>query len=253
MLFDTHAHYDDEAFDADRHELLGSLKGAGVGLVLNPASHFESAKKIMSYLDDYDFLYAAGGTHPHDSEGMTDEHLAAFEAMAQHPKVKAIGEIGLDYYYDLSPRDVQQKRLRDQLALAENLSLPVIIHDREAHEDTLNILRQFPKVTGVVHCYSGSVEMAKLLLDMGYSLSFTGAITFKNARKALDTLKMMPRERIMIETDSPYLTPVPHRGQRNDSRFVRLVAEKIAQTLETDVEEVERLTLANGRRFFGIE
>jgi len=252
MLFDTHAHYDDEAFDADRDAVLRGLKDKGVGLVVDPASHFASAEKILSYLDDYDFLYAAVGTHPHDAAGMTDEHLEAYERMAQHPKVRAVGEIGLDYYYDRSPRDVQKKRLRDQLALAENLHFPVIIHDREAHEDTLTILREFPRVTGVIHCYSGSPEMARQLLDMGYWLSFTGAITFKNARRALETLRLMPRDRIMVETDSPYLTPVPHRGERNDSGYVRLVAEKVAETLEMPYSEVEQLTWDNGKRFFGI-
>ena len=207
----------------------------------------------MTYLHDYPFLYAAVGTHPHDAEEMKDEDLARFEEMAQDDKVKAVGEIGLDYFYDLSPRDVQKKRLRDQLALAENLRLPVIIHDREAHEDTLNILREVPRVTGVVHCYSGSPEMARILLDMGYSLSFTGAITFKNARRALETLAIMPRERIMIETDSPYLAPVPYRGKRNDSGYVHLVAEQIARTLELTEQEVEQLTWDNGKRFFGIE
>ena len=253
MLFDTHAHYDDEQFDADRRELLSGLGDRGVGLVLNPASNRASAEKIMTYLHDYPFLYAAVGTHPHDAEEMKDEDLTRFEEMAQDDKVKAVGEIGLDYFYDLSPRDVQKKRLRDQLALAENLRLPVIIHDREAHEDTLNILREFPRVTGVVHCFSGSPEMARILLDMGYSLSFTGAITFKNARRALETLAIMPRERIMIETDSPYLTPVPYRGKRNDSGYVRLVAEQIARTLELTEQEVEQLTWDNGKRFFGIE
>ncbi|MGI5970886.1 MAG: TatD family hydrolase [Oscillospiraceae bacterium] len=253
MLFDTHAHYDDEQFDTDRREVLSSLPEHNVSLVLNPASNIDSARKIMSYLDEFPFLYAAVGTHPHDAARMTDDDLSEFEKMSEHPKVVAIGEIGLDYYYDNSPRPEQKKRLRDQLALAQNLGLPAILHDRDAHEDTLNILRQFPRVRGVVHCYSGSAEMAKRLTDMGWWLSFTGVVTYKNARRSIETVLSMPRDMLMIETDSPYLSPLPHRGKRNSSHNLHIVAEKLAEVLKMPADEFAELTMSNSRRFFGIK
>lgn len=252
-LFDTHAHYDDERFETDRDSLIASLPENGVELVVNPSSNIESARKVLEIINRHAHVYGAVGTHPHDAEVMSEEDIAEYYKMAaENKKIKAIGEIGLDYYYDHSPREIQKKRLIDQMALAEELDLPVIIHDRDAHEDTLNILRQFPRVRGVVHCYSGSLEMAEQLLKIGYNLSFTGVITYKNAKKPLEIIANMPHDRIMIETDSPYLTPEPKRGSRNDSRNVVLVAEKIAQILKMDSCEVASLTMENGKRFFGI-
>lgn len=252
MFFDTHAHYDDRAFDDDRADVLGALHDAGVSLVLNPGANMASSQAAIQLAETYDFVYAAVGVHPHDAKKMKDSDLDTLRVLSTHPKVMAIGEIGLDYYYDHSPRDAQQQRFREQMALADEVKLPVIIHDRDAHGDCFEIVRSFPKVKGVYHCYSGSLEMAKQILDLGWYLSFNGAITFKNARKALEVIAYMPLDRLMLETDAPYLSPVPFRGKRNDSRRLPLVAETIAASRGITPEEVARITLENGKRFFGI-
>ena len=252
MYFDTHAHYDDARFDEDREALLAGLRAQGVALVLNAASDMASSEKAMALAQAHDFIYCSVGVHPHEAEGMRDEDFDTLRTWLKHPKVRALGEIGLDYYYDNSPREVQKKRFAEQLALAHELDVPVIIHERDAHEDCMNILRAAAPVRGVFHCYSGSLEMAKELVKRGFYLSFTGAITFKSARRALETIAWMPMERIMIETDCPYLTPVPFRGRRNDSSYVRLVAEKIAEVRQMHAGDVAAATMANGKRFFGI-
>lgn len=252
-LFDTHAHYDADAFDADRLELLASMPGRGVELILNPGCDVPSSRAAVELAERFPFVYAAVGVHPEECGGWTGGELEALRELARHPKVRAIGEIGLDYYWEENPpRELQKEVLHAQLELAEELDLPVIIHDREAHGDCLEIVRAHPKVTGVYHCYSGSLEDAKVLVKLGWMLSFTGSITFKNARKAPEIIEWLPMDRIMVETDSPYLTPVPYRGKRNDSGYVRLVAEKIAEIKGLDPEEVARITLENGRRFFRI-
>ena len=252
-LFDTHAHYDADAFDADRLELLASMPGRGVELILNPGCDVPSSRAAVELAERFPFVYAAVGVHPEECGGWTGGELEALRELAHHPKVRAIGEIGLDYYWEENPpRELQKEVLHAQLELAEELKLPVIIHDREAHGDCLEIVRAHPKVTGVYHCYSGSLEDAKVLVKLGWMLSFTGSITFKNARKAPEIIAWLPMDRIMVETDSPYLTPVPYRGKRNDSGYVRLVAEKIAEIKGLDPEEVARITLENGRRFFRI-
>lgn len=252
-LFDTHAHYDADAFDADRLELLASMPGRGVELILNPGCDVPSSRAAVELAERFPFVYAAVGVHPEECGGWTGGELEALRELARRPKVRAIGEIGLDYYWEENPpRELQKEVLHAQLELAEELDLPVIIHDREAHGDCLEIVRAHPKVTGVYHCYSGSLEDAKVLVKLGWMLSFTGSITFKNARKAPEVIAWLPMERIMVETDSPYLTPVPYRGKRNDSGYVRLVAEKIAEIKGLDPEEVARITLENGRRFFRI-
>lgn len=252
-LFDTHAHYDADAFDADRLELLASMPGRGVELILNPGCDVPSSRAAVELAERFPFVYAAVGVHPEECGGWTGGELEALRELARHPKVRAIGEIGLDYYWEENPpRALQKEVLHAQLELAEELDLPVIIHDREAHGDCLEIVRAHPKVTGVYHCYSGSLEDAKVLVKLGWMLSFTGSITFKNARKAPEIIEWLPMDRIMVETDSPYLTPVPYRGKRNDSGYVRLVAEKIAEIKGLDPEEVARITLENGRRFFRI-
>ena len=253
MLFDTHAHYDDGAFDADRAALLTAMPEKNVGLIVNPSCTVETSREAVALAEQYDYIYAAVGIHPENCGDFTDSDIDILRQMAQHDKVVAIGEIGLDYYWaENPPRDWQQRVLRAQMALAEELNLPVIIHDRDAHADTLAIVKEFPHVRGVFHCYSGSVEDARTLLKMGWMLSFNGAITFKNARKAPEVVAEVPMERMMIETDSPYLTPVPYRGKRNDSGYVRLVAEKIAEIKGMTAEEVENITFENGKRFFGI-
>ena len=253
MLFDTHAHYDDEAFDADRDALLTALPQRGVGLILNPGCDVESSRKAVTYAAAYPHVYAAVGIHPENCGGCTAGDLAAIRALAQQPKVVAIGEIGLDYYWEENPpRDFQQQVLRQQLALARELALPVIIHDREAHADTLSIVREFPGVTGVFHCFSGSPEMARELLQMGWYLGFDGPVTYKNARRAPEVAAVTPPERMLIETDSPYMTPVPYRGKRNDSGYVYLVAEKLAAWKGLAPEELARITTENGKRLFRI-
>ena len=253
MLFDTHAHYDDEAFDADRDAVLTALPGQGVGLVLNPGCDVESSRKAVQYAAAYPHVYAAVGIHPENCGGYTARDLAVLEKLAQQPGVAAIGEIGLDYYWaENPPRELQQQVLRDQLALARELALPVIIHDREAHADTLAIIREFPGITGVFHCFSGSPEMAQELLKLGWYLGFDGPVTYKNARRAPEVAAVTPLDRMLIETDSPYMTPVPYRGKRNDSGYVHLVAEKLAEWKGVTPEEMARITTENGKRLFRI-
>lgn len=252
MYFDTHAHYDDEAFDADRDALLASLPAAGIGLVVNPGCDLASSRKAVALAGRFPHVYAAVGCHPHEAKDMQKSDLDAFAALAAEKKVVAVGEIGLDYFYDRSPREVQRARLLEQMALADDLHLPVIVHDREAHADCLGIVRQFPRVTGVFHCYSGSLEYAKTLVSLGWYLGFTGAVTFKNARKALETLAWLPKDRFFLETDAPYLAPVPHRGERCDSRFLPLTAAKVAEARGETVEAVAAQAMRNGRVFFGI-
>lgn len=252
MLFDTHAHYDDEQFDNDRDALLSAMPESGVTLIVNAASSLESSEKALKIAEAYSFVYATVGVHPHDAKTMDDTTLTRLEKLTGHPKVVAVGEIGLDYHYDHSPRDIQQKRFREQLELARTVKLPVIIHEREAPQDVLGILCEFPDVRGVFHCYSGSWETAKILLDKGWYLSFTGVITYKNARRSHEVIEKMPRDRIMIETDCPYLSPEPMRGRRNSSLHLRYTAEKLAELLHISFEEAAALTMENGKRFFKI-
>jgi TatD DNase family protein len=253
MLFDTHAHYDSGAFNTDRMEVLASMPEQGVELILKPGCDLESSRTAVSLANAFPFVYAAVGVHPSDCETYTDQVEEELRKLAADPKVKAVGEIGLDYYWeDNAPAEVQKAVFRRQMQLARELNLPVIIHDREAHRDCLEIVKEYPDVKGVYHCYSGSVEDAKILVKLGWMLSFTGVVTYKNARKSLEVIQWLPMDRIMIETDSPYLTPVPFRGKRNDSSKVGLVAETIAQVKGMDVEEVIRITTENGKRFFNI-
>ena len=252
-LFDTHAHYDSGAFNADRLEVLASMPEKGVEKILNPGCEMESSRTAVSLAEKFPFVYAAVGVHPSDCGPWEDGWLEELRTLAAHPKVKAIGEIGLDYYWkDNPPREFQQKVFHAQLELAEQLGLPVIVHDREAHQNCLEVVRAHPNVTGVYHCYSGSLEDAKILVKMGWMLSFTGVVTYKNARKSLEVIRWLPMDRLMIETDSPYLTPEPFRGQRNDSSKVYRVAETVAQVKELDPDEVAEITMENGMRFFGI-
>ena len=253
-VFDTHAHYDSGAFNADRLEVLASLPEQGVELILNPGCELDSSRTAVALAQQFPFVYAAVGVHPSDCGDWQDSWLDELRTLAAHPKVKAVGEIGLDYYWkENPPREFQQMVFRRQMELAGELGLPVIIHDREAHQDCLSIVREYPGVRGVYHCYSGSLEDAKVLVKLGWMISFTGVITYKNARKSLEVVDWLPMDRIMIETDSPYLTPEPFRGKRNDSGKVYLVAEKIAQVKGLTPEEVARITLENGKRFFYIK
>lgn len=255
MIFDTHAHYYDEAFDADRDALLASLPGRGVALVVCPGCDPESSRQSIALAERYGFLYAAAGYHPENLEGAALSDLDAVRALCAHPKVVAVGEIGLDYYWLKTPEERANSRdfFDAQLSLAEELNLPAIVHDRDAHRDCLDIVRAHPGVRGVFHCYSGSLEDAKTLVKLGWMLSFTGVVTYKNARRSLEVIDWLPMDRIMIETDSPYLTPEPFRGKRNDSGKVYRVAETIAQVKGMDPEEVAEITMENGKRLFGIE
>ena len=254
MYFDTHAHYYDDAFDADRDEVLSALPAAGVELALCPGCDQDSSRQSVALAERYPHLYAAVGFHPENLEGASLGQLSEIEAMAAHPKVKAIGEIGLDYYWEKDPdkRKLQQDFFSAQLSLAEKLDLPAIVHDREAHKDSLDMVRAHPNARGVFHCYSGGVEDAKTLVIMGWMVSFTGVVTFKNARRALEVIEWLPMDRIMIETDAPYMAPEPYRGKRNDSRYVFRMAEAIAQVKGLTAEEVGRITTENGKRFFNI-
>ena len=253
MLFDTHAHMDDRAFDADRDALLSSLPGQGVGLLMNPGCSLQSSRAASELSRRYPFVYAAVGSHPDAADEVGKTVLDEYRRLArENPKIKAVGEIGLDYHYEDIPREIQKRAFRAQMALAEELRLPVIVHEREAHQDGMDIVSEFPAVTGVFHCYSGSLEMAKWLISRGWYIGFTGVLTFKNARKALEVLELCPLERILIETDSPYLSPVPMRGKRNDSGNLPYVVEKIAEIKGLSHEAVAAATLANGCRLFGI-
>ena len=252
-IFDTHAHYDSNGFNADRVDVLSALPAAGVELVVDPGCDVPSSRAAVDLAERYPHVYAAVGIHPEDCAGCADEDFDAIRALCGHEKVVAIGEIGLDYYWKEVPHDLQKEVFRAQMALAEKLNLPVIVHDREAHGDSLAIVKEFPKVRGVFHCYSGSAEDARTLIKLGWHLSFTGTITFKNARKAPEVIAAVPMERIMVETDAPYMAPTPFRGKRCDSRYVYRMAETIAEIKGLSREEVERITTENGKRLFGIE
>ena len=253
MLFDTHAHMDDRRFDSDREEVLESLKEKGVGLIMNPGCSLESSRNAIALAERYDFVYAAVGSHPDVADEVNEQVLEEYRKLCKlHPKVKAIGEIGIDYHYEDIPRDLQLRAFRMQMELAREVKLPVIVHEREAHEDGMAVVREFPDVTGVFHCYSGSAEMAKVLVDKGWYIGFTGVITFKNARKAIETIEAIPLERIVLETDCPYMAPEPFRGKRNDPGYLFRMAEKLAEIKEISVEEAQAATMENGKRLYGL-
>ncbi len=253
LLFDTHAHYDSRQFDADRDEVLSGLPGRGVGLVVNPGCDLPSSRKAVEIARQYPFVYAAVGIHPEDCGDWEESQLEELRRLTADPKVVAIGEIGLDYYWkENPPRELQKEVFRRQLELAQSLRLPVIVHDRDAHGDCMDLVRDYPQVTGVFHCFSGSAEMARELVARGWMISFTGVLTYQNARKAVEAVQAVPIERIMIETDSPYMAPVPFRGKRCDSGLVRYTCERLAEIKGISPEECAEITLANGKKFFGI-
>ncbi|MDR1117022.1 MAG: TatD family hydrolase [Oscillospiraceae bacterium] len=250
IYFDTHAHYDDESFDPDREALLSSLPGRNVAGALIPGTNAASTKAAIMLAEKYDYVFAASGIHPHDAGKAGEADFEDIYSLALNPRVKAIGEIGLDYHYGFSEREVQRKALERQLSTAEQLGLPVILHDREAHEDCLGIIKQFPAVRGVYHCYSGSWEYAKEVLRLGWYISFTGSVTFKNAYSVAETAAKMPMDFMMIETDSPYMTPVPHRGKRNDSGYLPFINERIAELRGIPPEEAAEALYKNSIEFF---
>lgn len=252
MIFDTHAHYDDKAFDEDREELLSSMPLKGVGLILDPGCDVISSKTALALAERYPFVYAAVGIHPEELGEDPHSALEEIRQLAAHEKCRAIGEIGLDYYWDVSRKEEQKEIFAAQLALACELDLPVIVHDREAHGDCLEIVSRFPAARGVFHCFSGSAETAEELLQRGWYLGFDGPVTYKNARKALEVLAITPLERLLVETDSPYMSPVPMRGKRNDSSNLVYIINKIAEVKGLAPKEIERITFENGKRLFRI-
>lgn len=253
MLFDTHAHMDDRAFDEDREALLSRLPEEGIGLLMNPGCSLDSSRAACALARKYDYIYAAVGSHPDAAAEVCPEVLEQYRVLIrENPKVKAIGEIGLDYHYEDIPREIQKEAFRAQMALATEENLPVIVHEREAHGDGMAIVREFPTVTGVFHCYSGSLEMARELVSLGWYIGFTGVLTFKNARKALEVAAALPLERIVLETDCPYMAPEPFRGKRNDPGKLYRMAQALAALRGLSEEEVQRVTLENGRRLYRI-
>lgn len=252
-LFDTHAHMDDKAFDADREELLRALPEQGIALLMNPGCSLASSRAACDLAEKYDYIYAAVGSHPDAADEVDQETLEAYRMLCkQSPKVKAIGEIGLDYHYEDIPREIQLRAFRDQMALARELNLPVIVHEREAHEDGMAVVREFPEVTGVFHCYSGSAEMARQLVKLGWYIGFTGVLTFKNARKALEVAQSIDLSRIVLETDCPYMSPEPFRGKRNDPGKLYRMAQVLGQLRGIPAEEAAGIALENGKRLYGI-
>ena len=253
MLFDTHAHMDDRAFDEDRAQLLSGLPGQGLALVLNPGCSLASTRNVDKLTKEYDYIYGAVGSHPDVADEVNEAVLEEYRTLCKlNPKIKAIGEIGLDYHYEDIPRDIQKAAFRAQMALAAELHLPAIVHEREAHEDGLAIVEEFPEVTGVFHCYSGSVEMVKELIKRGWYIGFSGVLTFKNAKKALKVAETIPLERIVLETDCPYMSPEPFRGRRNDPGKLYRMAQALAQLRNLPEEEIQRITLENGKRLYRI-
>ena len=255
MLFDSHAHIDAKQFDHDRDLVIKRAQLNDISYIMNPGADFESSVNAVALAEKYDFIYAAVGVHPHDVETMDDQMLALLKTMAQKDKVKAIGEIGLDYYRDLSPRPLQKKWFVAQLRLAKSLNMPVIIHDRDANDDVLRILKEEQAFeTGVLmHCFSGSKELARQYIALGAYISIAGPLTFKNARKTVEVVESVPLDRLMIETDSPYLTPEPFRGKRNESMYVKYVCQKMADIKGMPYEELAEITLNNAKAYFKIE
>lgn len=253
MLFDTHAHMDDRAFDEDRAELIASLPSQGVGLVMNPGCSLASSRNASNLSKQFNFLYAAVGSHPDAADEVNDAVLEEYRQLClENSKIKAIGEIGLDYHYEDIPRETQLKAFRAQMALAAELNLPVIVHEREAHADGMAVVDEFPTVKGVFHCYSGSAEMAAELVKRGWYIGFTGVLTFKNARKALEVAASVPLDRLVLETDCPYMAPEPFRGKRNHPGYLYRMAQRLAELRGVPVEEIHRITTENGKTLYNI-
>ena len=253
MIFDSHAHYDDEAFNEDREAILNSLPKNGISPIVNVSARLSGVTATVELTEKYPFIYGSVGVHPDHVGELSEEKIQWMKELTGREKIVAVGEIGLDYYWEENPpRELQKTVFRKQLALAEELRLPVIIHDREAHGDTMDIIREFPAVTGVFHCFSGSPEMAAELLKRGWYIGFDGPVTYKNARRAPEVAAITPPERMLVETDSPYMAPVPVRGKRNDSRNLSYVLETLAAWKGMTPEALTAITWENGRRLFRI-
>ena len=254
MIFDSHAHYDDESFNEDRENVIKEIRENGVINVLNCGASMEGARDSFKLANKYDFFYAAVGIHPENAYELTEENYEEIKEMTKNPKVRAIGEIGLDYYWEENPPRKKQKEVfRKQMELAKELNMPVVIHDRDAHGDTLEIMKEFPEVKGVVHCFSGSVEFARECLKLGYYIGFTGVVTFKNSKKIVEVAKEVPLDRMLVETDAPYMAPTPNRGKRNRSDYIKFIIEKIAEVKELSVEEVSNATIENAKNLLKIK
>lgn len=251
IIFDAHAHYDDDKFDSDREKLLCSMPEKGVGCIVNAAVDIETSKWALDYSDKYDFIYGTVGIHPECAQNVPNNYIEQLKNFAQHKKAVAIGEIGLDYYWDEVPRDIQKKIFIKQIELAKELDLPVVVHNRDAHGDTMEILRKY-KPKGLVHCFSGSVEMCKEVVKLGMSISLGGVVTFKNARHSVEVAEYIPLDRLLLETDAPYLTPVPFRGKRCDSSMIKFTAMRIAEIKNISMEELLTITTENACKLYNI-
>jgi TatD DNase family protein len=255
-LIDSHAHLDFPQFDSDREQVIVRARGSGITAIINVGADLQSSKNSIELAERYPFIFAAVGIHPHDAKTLDEPALQELQNMARHPRVVAIGEIGLDYYRDLSPRDKQQEAFERQLDLAHTFDLPFIIHDRDAHDDIMSVLEERTTesrpLRGVLHCFSGGVSMAQRALDIGLHISVGGPVTFRNARQLPEVVRQVPLSRLLLETDCPYLTPAPHRGKRNEPAYVLLVAQAVAALKEISLAEVQRVTTQNVRELFGL-
>lgn len=255
MYFESHAHYDDSKFDKDRDKLIPELKEKGVEYIVNVGANLKSSIKSVELAEKYDFIYAAVGVHPHDVAKLDEDDMDRLYGLSQRDKVVAIGEIGLDYYYDSSPRDIQKDWFIEQIELAKEMELPIIVHSRDAAKDTFDIIKgtEAGDVGGVIHCFSGSVEMAKDYIEEGFYIGVGGIVTFTDANKIIEVVKQIPLEKILIETDCPYLSPIPNRGKRNESTNLVYIVDKIAEIKNLSTEEVAKVTLENAKTLFDIE
>ncbi len=252
MIFDTHAHYDDDAFQEDREELLAGLEAAGIGTVVNIGASIASTKTSLELAERYPFIYAAAGVHPSETAELDEEKMNWLAEMCAHPKIVAVGEIGLDYHWDEPEREVQKRWFREQIRLALRVKLPIVVHSRDAAKDTLDIIKEekAAEAGGVIHCFSYGVEVAREYLDMGFYLGVGGVLTFKNAKKLKEVVAYMPADRILLETDCPYMAPTPHRGERNSSLYLPLVVKAVSEIKGIPEEEVVAVTEANARRMY---
>ncbi len=252
MFFDSHAHYDDKRFNKDRHSLLMSMADNQVDYIVNAGAHIPSSREGIALAEKYSLMYTSVGVHPHNVKDLSEDAVATLETLSQHPKVVAIGEIGLDYYYDHSPRDVQRMWFQRQMDLAKKLDLPIIVHSREAAQEVFDMVKASGLTDGVIHCYSGSAEMAKKYVKLGFYIGIGGTVTFDNARIVREVAREIPLESIVIETDCPYLSPAPHRGKRNNSTYLKYIAQKIGDIKGISIEEVGQVTTYNAKKLYRI-
>lgn len=252
MFFDSHGHLEDKRFNEDREQVINDLKENGVSNFINVGSNVKTSLFSAELAKEHDFIYFAAGIHPSDSGSSNKGDLEMIEGLLEKEKCVALGEIGLDFYYDFTDKDTQRRYFEEQAKMAKKHNIPVIIHDRDAHEECYEMVKKHD-LRGVFHCYTGSAEFAKKLLDIGFYISFTGVLTFKNARKSVEAAEIIPMDRLLIETDCPYMAPEPHRGKRNEPKYVRYVAEKLAQIKGLSVDEIAKITADNTKRLFGIK